>query len=135
MLTAAGTPALDRPVSGRRAVRPRSPPRATRALTGTLHARSWPAWLWTRCRHKCMTQHPEIPPKHKAAMKMQLSAANARLLALEKERRRLKEEIAWLTTSLKRIDGPPGVAPRASGSANQAEHAVPADVDRPRPRA
>ena len=51
-----------------------------------------------------MAHASDIPPRHIAALKKQLAATNARLLSLERERRQLRNDIAYLTAWLKRVD-------------------------------
>lgn len=53
-----------------------------------------------------MSQFAELPPQQIAALKKQLEAINARLLSLERERLELKNAIARVRDSLKRIAGP-----------------------------
>jgi hypothetical protein len=55
-----------------------------------------------------MAHASDIPPRHIAALKKQLAATNARLLALERERRQLRHDIDCLTAWLKRVNSPPG---------------------------
>jgi septal ring factor EnvC (AmiA/AmiB activator) len=54
-----------------------------------------------------MAHASDIPPRHIAALKKQLAATNARLLSLERERRQLRSDIAYLTAWLKRVDSAP----------------------------
>ena len=49
-----------------------------------------------------MTDAPTLPPTQVAAIRKQLLAANTRLVAIERERRELKERIAALAAQLKR---------------------------------
>jgi hypothetical protein len=52
-----------------------------------------------------MAGEPELPPKRVAALRKQLLAANTRLMALERERRELKELIVRLAKQLKERGG------------------------------
>lgn len=54
-----------------------------------------------------MSQGADMPPRHIAALKRQLQAANTRLLSLERERRQLKEALLRLRASLQRIEAGP----------------------------
>lgn len=49
-----------------------------------------------------MTDAPTLSPTQVAAIRKQLLAANTRLVAIERERRELKERIAALAAQLKR---------------------------------
>jgi hypothetical protein len=53
-----------------------------------------------------MQQNTDLPPQQIAALKKQLEAINARLLSLERERQELKNAIACVRASLKRIAAP-----------------------------
>jgi hypothetical protein len=57
-----------------------------------------------------MAHASDIPPRHIAALKKQLAVTNARLLSLERERRQLRSDIAWLTAWLKRANSAPAGA-------------------------
>jgi hypothetical protein len=43
----------------------------------------------------------QLPPKHAAALRRQLAAANERLVALEREQRELRKTISMLVQQLK----------------------------------
>jgi hypothetical protein len=60
-----------------------------------------------------MAHASDIPPRHIAALKKQLAATNARLLSLERERRQLRNDIAYLTAWLKRVDSAPEAQSRS----------------------
>jgi hypothetical protein len=62
-------------------------------------------------RGEAMIDADEIPPKRIIALKRQLQTANARLIAIERERRELKESMAALDAQLKKEKGGPKAAP------------------------
>jgi hypothetical protein len=51
-----------------------------------------------------MSHAADMQPKHVVALKKQLAAINRRLLALESERRQLKEALLSLRGSLQRLE-------------------------------
>jgi hypothetical protein len=53
------------------------------------------------------SQTPDLAPEQIAVLKKQLQAANARLIALERERRELKKNAAALAALMKRIETKP----------------------------
>jgi hypothetical protein len=59
-----------------------------------------------------MSHGADMQPKHVVALKKQLAAINRRLLALESERRQLKEALLSLRGSLQRLESGPGAARR-----------------------
>jgi hypothetical protein len=56
-------------------------------------------------RGEAMIDADEITPKRIIALKRQLQTANARLIAIERERRELKESIKILDAQLKNENG------------------------------
>jgi hypothetical protein len=75
-----------------------SPPRLRIRGSSELGARQRP--------RDPMQQDADLPPAQIAALKKQLEAINARLLSLERERQQLKNAIASVRASLKRIAAP-----------------------------
>jgi hypothetical protein len=59
-----------------------------------------------------MSHGADMQPRHVVALKKQLAAINRRLLALESERRQLKEALLSLRGSLQRLQTGPGTTAR-----------------------